>query len=59
MAMEFTIAESPSNGPKSTIAAYKNKDLYFINSCLTDILPVRYTLDWENCAIRLRKCLQR
>ena len=48
--MEFTIAECPSNPPKITIAAHKNKDLYFINSCISDVLPVRNTPDWENCA---------
>jgi len=51
MTMEFTIAAYPSNPPKSTIAAHKNKDLYFINSSLCDSPPVRNTPDWENCAV--------
>jgi len=35
--MEFTIAAYPSNPPRSSIAAHKNKDLYFISSSLSDI----------------------
>jgi len=51
MTMEFTVAECQSNPPKSTIAVHKNKDFYFISSCLSDILPVRNTSYWENCAV--------
>jgi len=57
MTMEFTVAECQSNPRTSIIAVHKNRDLYLISSCLSDILPVRNTPYWENCAVWLGKWL--